>query len=69
MEDRPFAAGAMRCCLRLKKLSAASRAREAGVKPLDWRSAPNFVAKVFKKPGIPDSAYFGEMRGRRLIEN
>lgn len=60
MESRPFAAGAMRCCLRLKKLSAASRARGSGIKPLEWKSAPNFVAKVFKKPGTPDSAYFGK---------
>ena len=62
VEAAPFAAGAMRSCLRLKKLSAAIRARGSGIKPLDWKSAPNFVAKVFKKPGVPDSAYFGTRR-------
>ena len=60
MESQPFAAGAMRRCLRLKKLSTASRGRGVGVRPLDWRSAPNFVAKVFRKPGVADSAYFGD---------
>ena len=58
IEDRPFAAGAMRECFRMKKLSTF-----AGRPRLDWRTpASNFVAKAYKKAGVGPGAYFDDVR-------
>eukprot|EP00884_Botryococcus_braunii_P010320 jgi/Botrbrau1/1928/Bobra.0005s0031.1 len=56
MEDKPFAAGAMRECYAVKKLSSFSNSLS-----LDWKRAANFVAKRYKK-AVPDRIYFADVK-------
>lgn len=53
MEVKPFAAGAMRECYAMKKLSTFCTSVFR-----DWKRAQNFVAKRYKKAGVPRPAYF-----------
>ncbi|KAF8055109.1 Eef2k [Scenedesmus sp. PABB004] len=55
MEGRPFAAGAMRECYALKKLSTFSSSVAR-----DWRQAHNFVAKRYKRP-VDRGVYFADV--------
>uniref|UniRef100_A0A383WC16 Alpha-type protein kinase domain-containing protein n=1 Tax=Tetradesmus obliquus TaxID=3088 RepID=A0A383WC16_TETOB len=55
IEARPFAAGAMRECYAMKKLSTFSSSVYR-----DWKRAPNFVAKRYKKPVARD-VYFADV--------
>jgi len=55
IESKPFAAGAMRECYAMKKLSTFSTAVYR-----DWKRAPNFVAKRYKKP-VENKVYFADV--------
>lgn len=56
IESRPFAAGAMRECYAMKKLSTFYTPAEQ-----QWVRAPNCVAKRYKKQ-VDDAVYFDDVR-------
>ncbi|GAX82885.1 hypothetical protein CEUSTIGMA_g10311.t1 [Chlamydomonas eustigma] len=55
VESKPFAAGAMRECYAMKKLSTFG-----GAVFHDWKKAQNCVAKLYKKP-VKKRVYFGDV--------